>query len=351
MRIGRHPVGLAHPPLIVAELSANHNGSLDRALAVVDAVAGAGAHVLKLQTYTADTITLDSDRPEFRIDTPGSLWQGRTLYDLYQEASTPWEWHEPIVERCRALGLDWFSSPFDPTAVDFLAALDAPAYKIASFEIVDLPLIRLVAARGKPLVISTGMATIGEIDAAVRAARGAGAEDIVLLQCTSTYPATPESSNLRTIPHLAEAFGCPVGLSDHTLGLGVPIAAVGLGAVLIEKHVTLARADGGADGAFSLEPDELRALVHESARAWQALGAVSYGPLPEEAGSLAHRRSLYITRDLRAGDLLTPDNLRSIRPAAGLSPAALEQLLGRRVGRDVARGTPASWDLLVADED
>ena len=306
--------------------------------------------MLKLQTYTADTLTLDVDRPEFRIDTPGSLWQGRTLYDLYREASTPWEWHPPIVERCRALGLDWFSSPFDPTAVDFLESLDAPAYKIASFEVVDLPLIRRVAATGKPVVISTGMATIGEIDAAVRAARDGGAQDIVLLQCTSTYPATPESSNLRTIPHLAETFGCAVGLSDHTLGLGVPIAAVGLGAVLIEKHVTLARADGGPDSAFSLEPDELRALVEESERAWQALGHVHYGPLSEEGASLAHRRSLYITRDLRAGDVLTPDNLRSVRPANGLPPRHLDELLGRKVGRDVARGTPASWDLLSAGD-
>jgi N-acetylneuraminate synthase len=347
MRFGRHPVGPGHRPLIVAELSANHNGSLERALEVVDAVAASGAQVLKLQTYTADTLTLDVDRPEFRIDTPGSLWEGRTLYDLYREASTPWEWHAPIAERCAALGLDWFSSPFDPTAVDFLEALEVPAYKIASFEVVDLPLIRRVAATGKPVVISTGMATIGEIDAAVRAARDGGAQDIVLLQCTSTYPATPENSNLRTIGHLAETFGCPVGLSDHTLGLGVPIAAVGLGAVLIEKHVTLARADGGPDSAFSLEPDELRELVEESERAWQALGHVHYGPLPEERGSLAHRRSLYVTRDLRAGDVLTTENLRSVRPADGLPPRHLDDLLGRRVGRDVARGTPASWDLLA----
>ena len=349
MRIGRHEVGPGYRPLIVAELSANHNGSLERALEVVDAVAASGAQVLKLQTYTADTLTLDVDRPEFRIETPGSLWQGRTLYDLYREASTPWEWHEPIAERCAALGLEWFSSPFDPSAVDFLEALDAPAYKIASFEVVDLPLIRRAAATGKPLVISTGMAAIGEIDAAVRAARDGGAEDIVLLQCTSTYPATPENSNLRTIPELAKTFGCPVGLSDHTLGLGVPIAAVGLGAVLIEKHVTLARADGGPDSAFSLEPDELRALVEESERAWQALGRVHYGPLPEERGSLAHRRSLYITRDLRAGDVLSTENLRSVRPANGLPPRFLDELLGKRVGRDVARGTPASWDLLSAD--
>ena len=347
MRIGRHPVSPDHPPVIVAELSANHNGSLEHALAVVDAVAQTGAQFLKLQTYTADTLTLDVDRPEFRIDTPGSLWQGRTLYDLYQEGSTPWEWHAPIAERCRERGLEWFSSPFDPTAVDFLERLNPPAYKIASFEIVDLPLIRRVARTGKPVVVSTGMATLEEIDAAVRAARGAGCTDLVLLHCTSTYPASPENSHLATIPHLRAAFDCPVGLSDHTLGIGVPLAAVGLGAALIEKHVTLDRSEGGLDAAFSLEPGELRELVEGSERAWQAVGEVRYGPLPAERPSLEHRRSLYVTENLSTGDELTPQNLRSIRPAAGLPPRYLDDLLGRRVARDVARGTPASWDLLV----
>lgn len=346
MRIGRYSVGPGHRPLIVAELSANHNGSLEHALDVVDAVAAAGAHVLKLQTYTADTLTLDVDRPEFRIDASGSLWEGRTLYDLYEEGSTPWEWHAPITNRCRELGLDWFSSPFDPTAVDFLEELDVPAYKIASFEVVDLPLIRRAASTGKPLVISTGMAALAEIDDAISAAREAGCAELVLLQCTSTYPTTPGNSNLATIPHLAEAFGCSVGLSDHTLGVGVPLAAVGLGAVLIEKHVTLRRADGGVDGAFSLEPDELRDLVEESERAWQAVGHVHYGPVRAEQASLALRRSLYITRDLKSGEELTPESLRSIRPAYGLPPRHLEDLLGRRVARDVPRGTPASWDLL-----
>ncbi len=349
MNIGRHPVGRGHPPLIVAELSANHNGSLQRALAVVDAVAVAGAHILKLQTYTADTMTLDVDRPEFRIDSPDSLWRGRTLYDLYQEGSTPWQWHAPIAARCLELGIDWFSSPFDSTAVDLLEQLDAPAYKIASFEIVDLPLIRRVARTGKPVVISTGMATLAEIDAAVRAARESGCADLVLLQCTTTYPATPANSHLATIPHLAEAFDCPVGLSDHTLGIGVPLAAVGLGAVLIEKHVTLQRADGGVDSSFSLEPDELRELVAASERAWQAVGEVRYGPLPDERASLLYRRSLYVTSDLRAGELLTSNNLRAIRPANGLAPGYLNDLLGRRVGRDVKRGTPASWDLLTPE--
>jgi pseudaminic acid synthase len=349
VRIGRHPVGPGHPPLIVAELSANHNGSLDRALALVDAIAEAGAHLLKLQTYTADTMTLDVDRPGFRIETPGSLWQGRTLYDLYQEGSTPWEWHRAIADRCRAHALEWFSSPFDATAVDFLQQLDVVAYKIASFEIVDLPLIDRVARTGRPVVISTGMATLAEIDAAVRTTRAAGCADVILLQCTSTYPATAEDSHLATIPHLGRAFACPVGLSDHTLGLGVPLAAIGLGAVLIEKHVTLDRSDGGVDAAFSLEPAELGALVQGSRAAWQAIGEVHYGPLPAERPSLQLRRSLYVTRDLRAGDELTAENLRAIRPGYGLAPSHRDDLLGRRVGRDVARGTPASWDLLSAD--
>lgn len=346
MRIGRHSVGPGHRPLIVAELSANHNHSLEHALAVVDAVAAAGAHVLKLQTYTAETLTLDVDRPEFRIDDPESPWEGRTLYDLYQEASTPWDWHAAIAERCRAAGLEWFSSPFDHTAVEFLEKLCCPAYKIASFELVDLPLVRRAAGTGKPLVISTGMGSLDEIDEAVRAAREAGCGDLILLQCTSTYPASPEASNLATIPHLAETFDCPVGLSDHTLGIGVPLAAVGLGAVLIEKHVTLKRSDGGLDSAFSLEPDELRDLVQSSDQAWEAVGHVHYGPLPVERTSLRHRRSLYITRDLKAGDELTTENLRSIRPANGLPPRDLADLCGRRVRRNVPRGTPASWDLL-----
>ncbi|MGN6869650.1 MAG: pseudaminic acid synthase [Solirubrobacteraceae bacterium] len=349
MKIGRHPIGAGNPPLIVAELSANHNGLLDRALAVVDAVAQAGAHVLKLQTYTADTMTLDVDRPEFRIGGEGTLWDGRSLYDLYREGSTPWEWHAPIAARCRERGLDWFSSPFDPSAVEFLQELEPAAYKIASFEIVDLPLIRAVAATGRPVVISTGMATLDEIDSAVRAAREAGCEDLVLLQCTSTYPASASNSNLATIPHLRQTFDCPVGLSDHTLGIGVPIAAVGLGAVLIEKHVTLDRSDGGVDAAFSLEPPELRELVDESQRAWEAVGEVTYGPLPAERASLLFRRSLYVTADLRAGDKLTAENLRSIRPSNGLAPSHLDDLLGRRVTRDVPRGTPASWDLLAPD--
>lgn len=347
MRIGRSPIGSGSPPVIVAEMSANHNGSLDRALALVDAVADAGAHALKLQTYTADTMTIDVDRPEFRIETEGSPWQGRTLYDLYQEGSTPWEWHAAIAERCRDHGLDWFSSPFDETAVEFLEQLDPAAYKIASFEIVDLPLIRTVARTGKPVVISTGMATLDEIDEAVRVAREVGCRDLMLLKCTSTYPASAENSNLATIPHLAEAFSCPIGLSDHTLGVAVPLAAIGFGALLIEKHVTLSRADGGVDAAFSLEPLELRELVEGSERAWQAVGGIRYGPLPAEQASLQFRRSLFITENLRAGDALTHENLRAIRPGYGLPPRYLDDLVGRRVARDVPRGTPLDWDLLA----
>ena len=347
MKIGRHPVGHRHPPVIVAELSANHNGSLEHALDVVDAVATAGAHVLKLQTYTADTITLDVDRPEFRIDTPGSLWEGRTLYDLYQEGSTPWEWHAPIVERCSERGLDWFSSPFDVTAVDLLEELDAPAYKIASFEIVDIPLIRRVARTGRPVVMSTGMATLEEIDAAVTAAREAGCADLVLLQCTSTYPATPENSNLATIPHLAAGVRLPGGsVGPHARDRGAPGRRRPRRGPDREARDARPLRGRSLDAAFSLEPDELRDLVEGSELAWQAVGDVRYGPLPAERASLEHRRSLYVTEDLKAGDKLTSANLRSIRPAAGLPPRYLDDLLGRRVGRDVPRGTPASWDLL-----
>ncbi|MCS6946062.1 MAG: pseudaminic acid synthase, partial [Steroidobacteraceae bacterium] len=276
--IGSHAVGPAHRPFIIAEMSANHNGSLERALAIVDAVADAGAQAVKLQTYTADTMTLDIAAREFVIDEPTSLWAGRTLYDLYREAHTPWAWHAPIFERARARGLVAFSTPFDSSAVDFLESLDVPCYKIASFENVDLPLIRKVAATGKPLIISTGLATLAEIAEAVAAAREAGCRDLVLLKCTSAYPASPADSNLRTIPHLRAAFGCEVGLSDHTLGIGAALGAIALGAAVIEKHVTLCRADGGVDSAFSLEPHELRLLVEESERARLALGEVRYGP-------------------------------------------------------------------------
>jgi N-acetylneuraminate synthase len=333
-------------PYIVAELSGNHNGDLDRALALVDAVADAGAHAVKLQTYTADTLTVNVDDPRFRLSSGHDLWGGQHLYELYQKAHTPWEWHEVIFARARERGLTAFSSPFDPTAVELLEKLDAPLYKIASSEMVDLPLIRLVASTGKPVIISTGMATLAEIGAAVDAARGAGCTELVLLACTASYPAPPEESNLRRIPVLQQAFDVPVGLSDHTHGIGAPIAAVALGATVIEKHVTLARADGGVDSAFSLEPAELAALVVESERAWQALGSTRIGPTEHEKEGLRFRRSLHVVADVKAGDVVTEANVRSIRPAGGLAPDAIGVVLGRTFQRDATVGTPLSWDLV-----
>lgn len=346
MRIGNREVGPDHPPFVIAEMSGNHNHSLERALQIVDAAAKAGAHALKLQTYTADTMTIDVDGPEFRIDDPGSLWKGRSLYDLYREAHTPWEWHEPIFRRARELGLVAFSTPFDETSVDFLEELGAPAYKIASFENTDLPLVRKAAATGKPLVVSTGMASVAELDDTVRGAREAGCEDLVLLKCTSTYPATPENTNVATIPHMRALFGCEVGLSDHTMGIGAAAAAVALGATVLEKHFTLRRADGGVDSAFSLEPEELRALVVESERAWQALGRVTYGGTAAEERSRRFRRSLYVVKDVRKGEPLTRENVRAIRPGFGLPTKFLDQVLGRTARVDVKRGTALRWDLV-----
>ena len=346
-QISHRDVGLGYPPFVIAEMSGNHNQSLERALQIVEAAAKAGAHALKLQTYTADTMTLDIAEGEFFIADPGSLWKGSSLYQLYQQAYTPWEWHEAIFKRCQALGMLCFSSPFDATAVDFLESLGVPCYKIASFENTDLPLIRKVASTGKPIIISTGMATTAELDDAVRTAREAGCRDLVLLKCTSSYPASPTNSNIATIPHMRELFQCEVGLSDHTLGIGIAVASVAVGATVIEKHCTLRRADGGVDAAFSLEPDELNALVVESERAWQSLGCVSYGPVGKEKDSLQFRRTLYIAQDLQAGDVLSPKNLRAIRPGAGLSPKYYDTLLGKKVTRPVKKGTPVSWDLLV----
>jgi len=340
-------VGAGDPPLVIAEMSGNHNQSLDQALAIVDAAAKAGAHALKIQTYTADTMTLDLEKDEFFISDPTSLWQGKSLYKLYQEAYTPWEWHQPIFDRARELGMVAFSTPFDETAVDFLESLDVPCYKIASFENTDIPLIRKVAATGKPLLISTGMATVAELDETVRTAREAGCRDLVLLKCTSTYPASAENTNILTIPHMRELFGCEVGLSDHTMGIGVAVAAVAHGASVIEKHFTLRRADGGVDSAFSMEPDEMTQLVRETERVWQSLGKVSYGPTEEEKKSLTFRRSLYITQDLKAGDVLTRENVRAIRPGLGLSMKYLEQVLGKTIKRDVRHGTALGWGHLL----
>jgi pseudaminic acid synthase len=346
MHIGNRPIGNGYPPLIIAEMSGNHNQSLERALEIVEAAAKAGAHALKIQTYTADTMTLDLDRDEFFIDDPKSLWKGNSLYKLYQEAYTPWEWHQAIFDKCKELGVMGFSTPFDFSSVDFLESLDVPFYKIASFENTDLPLIRKVASTGKPMIISTGMATIAELGETVEAAKAAGCKDLVLLKCTSSYPSTPADSNLRTIPHLRNLFNVQVGLSDHTLGIGVAVASVGLGATVIEKHFTLCRADGGVDSAFSMEPEELRQLIIETERASQAMGSIHYGRTAAEERSLIHRRSLYITQDLKNGDILTPENLRAIRPGLGLPPKYYEILLGKHINQDAKRGTPISWDLI-----
>jgi pseudaminic acid synthase len=346
MIIGNREIGKNKLPFVIAEMSGNHNQSLELALEIVEAVAKTGADALKIQTYTPDTMTIDLDEREFHIGDPNSLWAGNSLYKLYGEAYTPWEWHKPIFDRASELGLIAFSTPFNDTAVDFLEGLDVPCYKIASFENTDLPLIRRVAATGKPLIISTGMASIAELDDAVKAAREAGCKDLVLLKCTSTYPADACNTNILTIPHMRELFGCEVGLSDHTMGVGVSVAAVALGATAIEKHFTLNRADGGVDSKFSMEPAEMKQLVIESERAWQALGKVSYGVTEPEKNSLIFRRSLYIVKDLKAGDMLTKENVRAIRPGLGLPVKFLEIVVGKKVLHDVFAGTALTWEML-----
>ena len=346
MLIDKRQIGRGTPPFIIAEMSGNHNQSLERALEIVNVAASTGVHALKIQTYTADTMTLDLDEREFHIKDPDSLWTGTSLYNLYQEAYTPWEWHKPIFDRCRELGVIGFSTPFDETAVDFLEDLDVPCYKIASFENTDLPLIRKIAATGKPMIISTGMATVAELDETVQVARKTGCNNLILLKCTSTYPATPDNTNILTIPHMRDLFDCEVGLSDHTMGVGVALASVALGASVIEKHFTLRRSDRGVDSAFSMEPAEMAQLVMETGRAWQALGRVKYGPTEAEKKSLVFRRSLYIVKDLKAGEVLTIENMRPIRPGLGLPPKYLETLLGRKLATDVKRGTAISWDLI-----
>ena len=344
IRIAGREIGEGCPPYIIAELSGNHNGDLARAFKIMKAARDAGADAVKLQTYTADTITIDHDGPEFKI-TDG-LWKGRTLYELYEEAATPWDWHEALFDKGKELGITVFSSPFDDTAVDMLQTLDAPAYKIASFEIIDVPLIEKAAATGKPLIISTGMATRAEVQDAVDAARGAGCESIALLHCISAYPTSPADSNLKSMPELSRSFGTLSGLSDHTLGNTTAIAAVALGAAVIEKHVTLRRDDGGPDAAFSLEPAELAALVQDARVTWSALGEVRYGPSAAETGSLKFRRSLYAVSDISAGDKIAESDVRSIRPALGLPPKHLADVIGRHAATTIKRGTPISWDLL-----
>lgn len=346
MLIHERLIGSGAPAYIIAELSANHGQQLEACLALVHAAKNAGADAVKLQTYTADTITIDSDRPEFRVG-GGTLWDGRTLHELYREAHTPWDWHPRLKQEADQLGIHLFSTPFDHTAVSFLKTLEVPAYKIASFELVDLPLIRRVAATGKPLILSTGMATLAEIDEAICAARQAGATQIALLKCNSAYPAPPNQMNLRTIPHLSQAFGLPVGLSDHTLGIAAAVTAVALGACIIEKHFTLSRAEKGPDSSFSLEPAEFRQMVDAVREAEAALGEVKYGATACEQASLVFRRSLFVVRDIRAGELFTADNVRSIRPGHGLAPKYLEHVLGKRAACNLLRGSPLQWGSVI----
>ena len=341
--IAHHTIGINQKPFIIAEMSGNHNQSLDRALQMVDAAAHAGAHALKLQTYTAETISM---KGAYTIDDKNSLWNGKELFDLYSMAYTPWEWHEPIFQRAKEKGLVAFSSPFDESAVDFLETLNVPAYKIASFENTHHPLLKKVAATGKLVIMSTGVATIQDIAESVNVLRKAGCNNIVLLKCTSTYPASPENSNLLTIPHLSQLHNCIAGISDHTMGVGVSVAAVALGARLIEKHFTLKRSDGGVDSVFSLEPDELKSLVLESERAFLALGNVQYGIQPSEEKSVVFKRSIYVSNDMKAGDLITMDNIKVIRPGYGLEPKYFSILIGKKVNKDVKKGNPFTWDLV-----
>ena len=347
IKIGERELGSHVRPYLIAEMSGNHNQSLSRALALVDAAADSGADAIKLQTYTADTMTLNLNAPGFVIKDEASLWNGRQLHQLYEEAHTPWEWHRPIFERARSRGIECFSSPFDDSAVDFLESLNSPAYKIASFENTDLPLIRRVARTRKPMIISTGMASVAEIAEAIQTAEAAGCSQIVLLKCTSTYPASPENTNLRTISNMRDTFGQVVGLSDHTMGCGAAVASVAFGASVVEKHFTLRRTDGGVDSSFSLEPHEFATLRIEIDRAWQALGAIVYGGTEAESKSRAFRRTLYISRDMKAGDVFTVENLRIVRPGFGLPPKYYDLLLGKHIGQDATAGTAMTWELLA----
>lgn len=346
LQIGKIPIGLVARPFIIAEMSGNHNQSLERAFAITEAAAKAGAAALKLQTFTAESLTLNLHTPEFTITDKESPWFGQTLFDLYEQAATPWDWHAPIMKRAKELGMICFSSPFDEKAVDFLEKLQVPAYKIASFENVHLPLIRKVASTGKPVIISIALASLTEVEEAVNAAREAGCKDLILLKCTNTYPARAEQCNLLTLQDMRERFGCEVGLSDHTLGIGVAVAATALGASVIEKHLTLSRDEGGVDADFSMEPVELAALVTETERAWQSLGAVHYGATDSEKSYIQERRSLYVVHELNAGDVLTPENLRCIRPGYGLAPKHYDALLGQRVNQHVDKGTPMKMELV-----
>lgn len=347
VQIGKHLIGLGHPPFVVAEMSGNHNQSLHQALEIVDSAARSGAHAIKIQTYTPDTITLNQQGREFSISDPSSPWYGKNLYHLYKQAYTPWEWHEAIYRQASQHGMICFSSPFDETAVEFLESIGTPAYKIASFENNHYPLIEKAALTGKPLIISTGLASVGELQQAVNTARSAGCSQLILLKCTSTYPASPRNTNLRTIPHMRELFGCEIGLSDHSLGLGVAVSAVALGASVIEKHLTLSRSAGGVDSSFSLEPEEMKRLTTEVQRAWEAIGDIKYGPTEDEEESIRLRRSIYVAKDIRAGDPFTTDNIRVVRPGLGLSPLFYPQIIGKIARLDLNSGMPLTFDALL----
>jgi pseudaminic acid synthase len=339
-------IGDNHKPFIIAEMSGNHNQSLDKALSIIDAAAATGAHAIKLQTYTADSLTINVSHNEFFISDPKSLWKGRNLYELYQEAHTPWEWHKALFDRAKEKGIMCFSTPFDDAAVDLLESLNAPAYKVASFENNHLPLLKKIAKTGKPVIMSTGISTLADIEIAVKTLRDNGCRELVLLKCTSTYPATPENTNVVTIPHMAEMFNCHVGLSDHTLGIGVSVASVALGARVIEKHFTISRAEGGVDSAFSMEPQEFKMLVEETERAFLGLGKVTYGILEDEKKSLTFKRSIYVVEDMKAGDSFNSNNIRIIRPGLGIAPRYFELVLGKSVNKDVKKGTALTFDLI-----
>lgn len=341
MNIGNIQVGLDRPPFIIAEMSGNHNQSLDRALAIVDAAAATGVQAIKLQTYTADTITMENVHT---INDEASLWKGMDLYKLYGEAYTPWDWHKAIIDRAHQHGLLCFSSPFDETSVDFLESLDVPCYKIASFENTHHPLLRKVAATGKPIIMSTGVASLDDITEAIEVLRNAGCMNLIILKCTSTYPASPENTNILTIPDMMSRFGCPVGISDHTMGIGVSVGAVALGACVIEKHFTLRRADGGVDSAFSMEPEEMKMLVEEAGKVFLAKGKITYEITEKEKKSLMFKRSIYVSSDVKAGDVITTENIKVIRPSFGLAPKYYNLILGKKFNKTIHRGTPLKME-------
>lgn len=346
MQIADFTIAVDSKPFVIAEMSGNHNQSIEKALKIIEVAAEKGAHAIKLQTYTADTLTINQQGGLFDIKEETSLWKNRNLYDLYQEAHTPWEWHEQLFKCAKDNGIICFSTPFDDTAVDFLEKLDTPAHKIASFENTHHPLLKKVAATGKPVIMSTGACTLAELSESVQVLRDSGCKDLVLLKCTSNYPASPENSNVRTIPHMRKLFNCEIGLSDHTLGIGVPVASVALGATVIEKHFCLSRGEGGIDSAFSLEPEELKALVTETERAWQSLGMVQYGIQETERKSLCFKRSIYVVKDIKAGELFSETNIRVIRPGDGLHSRYFNQLIGRTASKSIKTGTPLNWELI-----